>query len=154
PFLSVFRNKEKESVHISDGKSRMGCGEVWINAYSALERFNSSLVIGFIVANVQSFAPQVIKVCLRINLKSLREMCLLRFAQLDPDLPGNGPGHLPLQRQDVVQVALVALRPKVPVCCWMNQLDCNPNLVVSSQHGPDHHSLDFQLLGNVRARLP
>ena len=96
PTLLVLRSEIEVSVHVGHGKSRLGGSKGRINGYSTFQQFDRGQVVHSIVANVQRLSSQIIKVCLRIDFESLGKMCLLRGAQLDPDLTDDGADHLPL----------------------------------------------------------
>src|SRR5438034_10278726 len=96
PTLLVLRSEIEVAVHVGHGKSRLSGGKGWINGYSAFQQFDGGQVVRSIIVNAQRLSSQIVKVWLRIDFEILGEMCLLRGAQLDPDLTDDGADHLPL----------------------------------------------------------
>src|SRR5207249_8398065 len=58
-------------------------------------------------------SPQIGLVRLRIKGRHAIQSTLRTNRELDLDFPCDGPRHLGLQRQNVMQAALVALRPQM-----------------------------------------
>src|ERR1700733_3638629 len=98
-------------------------------------------------------AFQIRLVSLRIhNLGAFQRGLFLRI-QIDPDLLRDGSRHLILQRQSILQLALIALGPKVLVRSSINQLCGDAHLVARAKHRSFHDAVHVQLTSNLRQRL-
>ena len=82
-----------------------------------------------------------------------RQPCLVCRRDLGPDLPGDVFRDLPLQRDDVLQLALVALRPEVRVAGPVDELYGDPDAIAVAQHRPFDDGFHVQLAGDLRNRL-
>src|SRR6202049_5270418 len=104
----------------------VGGRKLWLGVNRLLERLRS--LPFFLVTDALAIFVQVevaLKVCVQrfgINRPQLRHCRLIWSSESYLNLPCDILGHVSFQREDVAQVALVAVGPQVFVCWAMDQL--------------------------------
>lgn len=98
-------------------------------------------------------SSEIIVVGFRIHYPRALQGRLLLRGELDPDLTGNGTGHLILQPQHIAQVTLITLGPQVFVGGPVDQLSRDAHVVAGSHYRALHHGIDIQLAGNLGLSL-
>src|SRR6266516_2828966 len=88
-----------------------------------------------------------------VNRAGGGETNLLLRRQLDLDLPSNGPRHFTLQSEDITEVALVAVSPKMLVASCADQLRCDSDPVARTLHRTLHYGIDVQFSRDLRYGL-
>ena len=98
-------------------------------------------------------AHEIELVGLRVNGAGACQTGSLLRRDLDPNLGRDRLCHVAFERQNVAQVALVALRPQVPVARRMDQLRGDPHPVSHPLHGAFDDPIHTQLPRDLRQRL-
>src|SRR6516164_2017299 len=99
-------------------------------------------------------ALEIELVGLWVDLARTCESRLLLGCESHSDLICNRARHLVLQRQNVTQLALVTVRPEVPVIFRLDELRSNPHTIARAKHRALDHPVHVQLTPNLRQGLP
>ena len=98
-------------------------------------------------------ALEVRIVCSRVDGPRIAQQRRFPERQLQRDRPCDLPSDLPLEREHVAEVALIALSPQVVVAAGIDELERDPHAVTRAEHAALDDPLYVQLFRDLRQRL-
>src|SRR4051794_13279188 len=113
-------------------------GVTGVERYGSLGCRYGGLVVRFAMSRKQEKPAQVGIVSIGIDRPRFCHAAPLLRGHLNANLAGNRASYVPLQRQNIAQVFLIALRPKLTIVAGLIKVRGYPDFAASARHAADN----------------